>query len=252
MRVFLLSDLHIDYDVNRCWVSQLSSADYREDILVLAGDVTDDLPALETCLRRLSAIFLKVLFVPGNHDLWVWRDRSCNSVQKFRQVCAVAGVCGISMEPFHCGPLTIVPLLGWYDFSFAAPEPRLLESWGDLRACVWPDAVELSDVSRYFCSKNEANLALTNRMLISFSHFLPRIDLMPAYIPHRWRYLYPALGSVLLEEQIRTLKPDLHLYGHSHVNRRVTLEGVRYVNNAFGYPWEDSITGKSLLCVHEQ
>ena len=41
MRLFVTSDLHIDYKVNRDWLSQLSDQDYQEDALVVAGDLAD-------------------------------------------------------------------------------------------------------------------------------------------------------------------------------------------------------------------
>ena len=44
----------------------------------------------------------------------------------------------------------------------------------------------------------------------------------------------------------------MHIYGHSHVNRCVTIEGVTYVNNAFAYPHELRIASKQLLCVYAQ
>src|SRR5882672_3949732 len=74
MRVFALSDLHIDYQVNAKWVADISAFDYRDDVLILAGDVTDKLRLLEWCLSTLARRFRKVLFVPGNHDLWVVRE----------------------------------------------------------------------------------------------------------------------------------------------------------------------------------
>jgi hypothetical protein len=43
----------------------------------------------------------------------------------------------------------------------------------------------------------------------------------------------------------------MHVYGHSHINRRVEIDGVSYINNAFGYPSETAITSKRLLCIHE-
>ena len=251
MRVFVVSDIHIDYQENRKWLSKLSSVNYLEDILILAGDVTDELQLLEQCFHELSTKFLKVLFVPGNHELWVTRDRTSNSIEKYRQICKVAIEHDISMQPFHIDSLSIVPLLGWYDFSFANPNTQLMKTWVDFRACVWPNNLQPLDITEYFLEKNGAYLQTANQTLISFSHFLPRIDLMPTYIPQSYRYLYPALGSVLLEKQIRILKPDIHVYGHSHVNRYVTLEGIQYINNAFGYPSEDRITNKNLLCIYE-
>ena len=74
---------------------------------------------------------------------------------------------------------------------------------------------------------------------------------MPAFIPKAQRVLYPVLGSVQLEGQLRRLNPDIHVYGHSHVNRQVETDGVSYINNAFGYPRETWTTSKQLLCIHE-
>ena len=40
MRIFALSDIHVDFDDNAIWVSSLSAQDFREDLLILAGDVS--------------------------------------------------------------------------------------------------------------------------------------------------------------------------------------------------------------------
>jgi predicted phosphodiesterase len=53
-----------------------------------------------------------------------------------------------------------------------------------------------------------------------------------------------------LEQQIRLLRSDIHVYGHSHVNRRIEIGGITYINNAFGYPSETRIAAKRLLCIH--
>jgi predicted phosphodiesterase len=251
MRVFAVSDIHIDYQENRKWFSELSSADYLDDVLILAGDITDNLLLLQGCFNDLSKKFLKVLFVPGNHELWVSKDKTMTSIEKYEKICRMAMDNGISMQPFHVQSLSIVPLLAWYDFSFAAPCIKLLESWADFRACSWPHPFQPRDVTEYFLKKNESYLNITNQTVISFSHFLPRIDLMPSYIPQVYHYLYPVLGSFLLEKQIRILTPNIHVYGHSHVNRSVTIDAIQYINNAFGYPSEDRIARKRLLCVYE-
>lgn len=251
MRVFAVSDIHVDYLDNRQWVAALSAVDYLDDILILAGDMTDELNLLKECFYELAKKFLKVLFVPGNHELWVSRNKTITSIEKYQHICKTAKDCDISMEPFHIDSLSIVPLLSWYDFSFASPEAKLLDSWMDFRACSWPDNLQPFDITQYFLEKNERHLQIANQKLISFSHFLPRIDLMPAYIPESYRYIYPVLGSTFLENQIRRLKPDIHVYGHSHVNRHLTLDGIQYINNAFGYPSEGRIARKDLLCIYE-
>ena len=115
MRVFALSDVHADYEANARWLAELSTEDYRDDVLVLAGDVSDSLDTLEATLRVLARRFDTVAYVPGNHDLWVRGDAARTSMEKFAAVHAVAAGCGVATAPVHREKLSIVPLLGWYD-----------------------------------------------------------------------------------------------------------------------------------------
>lgn len=252
MRVFALSDIHVDVETNARWVEGLSFQDYQDDVLILAGDISDLPRKLAACLEAFALRFMKVVYVPGNHDLWVLRGaRGKNSFDKFEEVSAIATDCGVSMQPFRHKGVTLVPLLGWYDYSFGMPSKELLDTWMDFKACRWPEGVGVREISAYFVQKNQLCVDGGGGATISFSHFVPRIDLMPEYIPLSARVLYPVLGSEILERQIRILGSQLHVYGHSHVNRNVSIDGVRYVNNAFGYPYEERFTSKMLKCVYE-
>jgi predicted phosphodiesterase len=252
MRVFALSDVHVDYDVNARWVGGLSMSDYRDDVLILAGDLTDTLPRLEWCLATLAARFKKVLFVPGNHDLWVIRDDPRkDSLQKFDDVCAAVESSGASMQPFRERGLAIVPLLGWYDYSFGEPGEELKATWMDYRACRWPSGFTEEKIAAYFAAFNDKQVTHVHEKVITYSHFLPRIDVMPWFIPGASRLLYPILGSAGLDRQLRKLNATMHVYGHSHVNRHLQIDGVIYINNAFGYPSETRIAAKRLKCIYE-
>jgi len=250
MKVFVISDIHIDYAENRRWLVELSDQLYQDDILILAGDLTEDLSILRAGFEALTSKFKHVLYVSGNHELWVSRNSESDSIEKYYDVCRVAEETGVLMEPLHEGNLSIVPMLSWYDFSFGEPEEMLLDTWMDFRMCRWPSDMELVDINDFFLEQNNKYLDIKNELVISFSHFLPRIDLMPGYIPPNYRFVYPVLGTNALEEQLRKLNPNIHIYGHSHVNRQVTIDGVKYINNAFGYPSEHNIAMKELLCIH--
>lgn len=251
MRVYAVSDVHIDYEANAAWVSSLSMSEYQQDVLIVAGDVTDTLRKLAWCLGALAKRFRKVLFVPGNHDLWVIRDgQHKSSLQKFDEVAAVVVSSGASMETFHEKGVTIVPLLSWYDYSFGEPDDELRAVWMDYRACRWPAGYTEKDVTAHFSALNQS-VKPNGGKVITYSHFLPRLDVMPSYIPSVSRKLYPVLGSARLDRELRSVQSTLHVYGHSHVNRQVTIDGVTYVNNAFGYPNETHIAQKRLVCIHE-
>ncbi len=252
MRVFALSDIHIDHSENARWIANLSSDEYRDDVLILAGDVADSPRLLAWCLSALTKRFKKVMFVPGNHDLWVIREgREKNSLQKFDDVCRVVESTGASMQAFHEQGVSIIPLLGWYDYSFGEPSEELRSVWMDYHCCRWPSGFRDQDIAAHFAALNDGRNSTAGSKVITYSHFLPRIDLMPEFIPSAHRILYPVLGSAQLERQLRQFNPGIHVYGHSHVNRQVKIDGVLYVNNAFGYPSETRITSKRLICIHE-
>lgn len=249
MRIFALSDIHIDYQENRYWLFDLSSMDFQDDILILAGDVSDSLQLLRRCFSKLSGIFRKVLYIPGNHDLWIVRDRFLSSFEKYDKICEIAEDYGILMRPYHLRTLSIVPLLGWYDFSFGFPNAQLIETWMDFRNCVWSEELDIKAVCAFFLEKNNQALKTINSTVISFSHFMPRLDLISNFIPASLHYLNPVMGSTLIEQQIRILRPQIHIFGHRHFNCQTHIDGILYINNAFGYPCEQSITNKKLLCI---
>ncbi len=229
---------------------RLSRKDFQEDILILAGDISGKTYLLVEAFEALRERFQKVLYIPGNHDLWVQDKDGKNSLDFFQFIKKITGEYDICMEPAHFGSVSIVPLFGWYDYSFGQPSSALLKSWADYVACKWPDGFKETRITDYFTTINEDFLHIKNEFVISFSHFMPRIDLMPGYIPTSKQMLYPVFGSSRIERQIRRLEPDIHIYGHSHFNRKVTKDGIIYINNAFGYPNETMITAKKLVCVY--
>jgi predicted phosphodiesterase len=254
MRIFAISDLHLDYAVNREWLQQLPLHEYNNDVLILAGDISDRLALLDEAFKALTKRFATVLFVPGNHDLWINREPlHQNSFEKLDAVAAAAGEHGVRTSIFRHGDLAIVPLLGWYDYSFGEADDYLKTAWADFRACRWPDHDD-DALTRLFTGRNPGTSSPSlqgAKQIITFSHFLPRIDLMPERIPDKHRKIYPVLGTTVLDAQLRALGSQMHVYGHSHVNRRVTIDGVTYINNAFGYPSESHFTTRQLVRLND-
>ena len=252
MKVFAVSDLHVDYRENLDWIDSLSRDRYREDVLLLAGDVTDDLRLLGSTLRALKSRFAEVLFVPGNHELWVDGGEFSCSLEKFDAVMSLCSHEGIRTGVYTKGCVSIVPLLGWYDFSFGQPDAFLQRAWRDFRACRWPAEFDSqAKICDFFLRQNDRYLSTDNVHVISFSHFLPRLDVMPAAIPEHRRKVYPVLGSARLDHQIRKLQPAIHVYGHSHVNQAIEIDGIRYMNNAYATPKEARIARKELVCIFD-
>ncbi len=56
-----------------CRCEALSNSAYKDDVLILAGDISDDQAVLRSTFQLMVRKFKHVFFVPGNHDLWVRR-----------------------------------------------------------------------------------------------------------------------------------------------------------------------------------
>ena len=102
MRIFAISDLHTDFRENMWLVEQLSNMTYQRDVLIAAGDISDKLDTLKATLALLRAKFMKVFYVPGNHELWV-RKEPQTSVEKFFSVLALCEALGIDTSPAKVG-----------------------------------------------------------------------------------------------------------------------------------------------------
>lgn len=265
--MYAVSDIHVDYPQNLEWVLGLDCQGYQADVLLLAGDVSEDMMLLERVLRGCVERFAKVMFVPGNHDLWVRRRAHDCSLAKFEGILKLCSELGVATEPFEYAGVEFLPLFSWYDFSFGSIDRSLRLGWRDFYACSWPESLPDSHaITRYFHELNSGVFewiktrsahrdrechGLAPNPRITCSHFLPAIELMPSWVPESKRTVYPVLGSVELGAQVRRLAPDVHVYGHSHVNQTIKIDSTHYVNNAFATPRETSIASKQLRCIYD-
>ena len=238
MRILAISDLHTDFHENMSLLEQLSDVTYQRDILIAAGDISDRLNTLKSTLALLRAKFMKVFYVPGNHELWV-RKEGYSSVEKFFRVLALCESLDIQTGPEKVGTAWIVPLFSWYEPQFDddnSGHDDTLSGWTDFYLCKWPARME--QVCAFFLKMNEPRLRSYDGPVISFSHFLPRRDLLPSTDRLKFKGLPKVAGCAALDEQIRRLKSDMHVFGHSHISCDRVIDGVRYVQNPLRYPRE--------------
>ena len=124
--------------------------------------------------------------------------------------------------------------------------------WADDYLTNWSSLTRDGGVADFFIDMNRKHVERRyDAPVVSFSHFLPRRELMflngrrpPAHVAARFggRGAYfnfsRVAGSGRLEKQIRTLGSSVHVYGHQHRDRDVVIDGVRYISNCLGYPHE--------------
>ena len=267
MRVFAISDVHIDYQINMDFMLELSSQDFLDDALLIAGDVTSNIGRLETLLTSLCKKFAFVFFVPGNHELWVQKKGNQNSIQKFWDIKSLCDRLGVNTSPLKIGDSSnstwIVPLLSWYitpeegDGSLYLPkegEDETNSMWADNVFCKWPEFKNHKSAAEYFLHFNRDLIEKRyDAPVISFSHFLPRIELifsdmrdvntilnrqkiLPSTNDPNPRFNFSRVaGCTELDKQIRAINAKIHVYGHQHRNRYRNIDGVTYISHCLGY-----------------
>ncbi len=68
-RLFATSDLHVAHPANWLIVEDLRGR-FEQDWLIVAGDVAESVDDLRWTLHRLRDRFAKVIWAPGNHELY--------------------------------------------------------------------------------------------------------------------------------------------------------------------------------------
>jgi predicted phosphodiesterase len=239
MRIHAISDLHTDFAANLLIIEGLSKSAYRDDVLLVAGDIGDRLETISHTLAVLRERFAKVFYVPGNHELWVRADTTATDC---------VGL-DVHTTPGRAGGLWIVPLLSWYEAEFDSGNEHesSLKAWADFYFCKWPKSMR--SVCDHFTNLNASRIRRYDGKVISLSHFLPRRDLLPPTELLRFKGLPQVAGCERLETQIRELGSIAHVFGHSHINCDRVINGVRYVQNALRYPSERGSRPFSLKTV---
>jgi len=233
MRIYAISDLHTDIRDNRAALERAALVGHRDDALIVAGDVGTSEEVLRDTLQWLAGRFREVFFVPGNHELWV-RGEERDSMDKFRAVLRLCDQLGVRTGPARVGDAWVVPLFSWYAPDFDVRGEGVeeeLEAWSDRYFCRWPAGIERVDQA--FLQMNEPRVHRYDGPVITFSHFVPRPELLPPTRYLRFKGLPLVAGSLGIEAQIRRIQPRVHVYGHTHIPQDTVIDGVRYVQHYF-------------------
>ncbi|MGB2567262.1 metallophosphoesterase family protein [Micromonospora citrea] len=250
-----ISDLHIGYPENRALVEALRPASPR-DWLIVAGDVADTAADVEWALGLLAGRFEKVVWSPGNHELWTPRGdpvtlRGLARYEHLVQRCRALGV--LTPEDEYPvwrgagGPVLVAPLFLLYDYSWR-PEgldrvAALAEAYRTGIVCTdefmlhpdpYPDRAQ-------WCA---ARVAETARRLAG------RDPALPTVLVNHWPLVrdptrvlrYPIFaqwcGTEATADWHRRFDAVAVVYGHLHIPRTSWHDGVRFEEVSVGYPRE--------------
>ncbi len=248
------SDLHVSHRGNRAVLDGIEPrAD--GDWLIVAGDVAETVPTIEWALATLRDRFERVIWVPGNHELWSSGDevelRGVARYEHLVRMCRDLGV--LTPEdpypefPAHTGPVVVAPLFLLYDYSFRPAGRSLddaLEHAYDTRVVCSDEALLRPDPyesRREWC---RARVAATLPRLEAIPHDRPTVlvshwPLHPA--PTR-RLRHPQFaiwcGTDLTADWHVRFRAAAEVHGHLHIPVTDVVDGVPFEDVSLGYPRE--------------
>lgn len=253
MRLLAISDLHLAAAENRAALERLPAA--SPDWLILAGDIAEQPAHLAQAFTFLGQRFAKLIWVPGNHELWTvpGEDGALRGEAKYQAMVDVARRLGVVTpeDPFPLwpgpgGPLAIVPLFLLYDYSFRPADVALEQvlDWAWEHRLRSADEVRLSPTphrSRQdWCAARLAeSAARMERELppglptVLVNHFPLRADLLTL---RRIPRFSPWCGTTATEDWHRRFNARVCIHGHLHVPGTYWRDGVRFEEVSLGYP----------------
>ncbi|MFD0024741.1 metallophosphoesterase family protein [Streptomyces sp. NPDC058382] len=251
-----VSDLHVVYDENRALVDKLRPTS-QDDWLIVAGDVAEKYADIEWALRLLSDRFSRVIWAPGNHELWTHPQDPCDLRGEKRylhlvELCRELGI-DTPEDPYPVwrgadGPVVVAPLFVLYDYSFLAPGATTAE-----------ESLRLAHEAGIVCSDEyflhpdpfpsraawcRSRAEETERRLAGIDPSLPTVLVNhyplvrdPTRVLH-----YPEFaqwcGTDLTAEWHVRFRAAAVVYGHLHIPRVTRHDGVRFEEVSVGYPRE--------------
>jgi 3',5'-cyclic AMP phosphodiesterase CpdA len=268
MRLLALSDLHVEHRANREALIALRA--HKEDWLILAGDVADSAAGLAWTLDVLGPKFARLLWVPGNHELWTGSGEAegARGVARYQQLVDVCRSRSVLTpeDPFVAWPLPVAGnavrialLFLLYDYSFA-PDAHTgrdaAVAWAADAGVLAADEVRLFPdpyasreawcQARVDEAERRLSEAARTHALVLVNHWPLRRDLVRLGRVARYA---PWCGTRRSESFHSRFRALVAVSGHLHVRASDEREGVRFEEVSLGYPghWDPKRTLESYL-----
>jgi 3',5'-cyclic AMP phosphodiesterase CpdA len=252
-----IGDLHVETPENRRFVEALRPA-HDQDWLIVCGDVGEIMSDIEWALTTLARNFAKVIWVPGNHELWT---SPTDAVQlrgeaRYRHLVRYCQDLGVATpeHPYPIwagpgGPVVVAPLFTLYDYSFGAnvaSTKRKSLARAHQVGVVCSDELVLhpdpyasrEEWCRERVELTEARLeemAAHGMPSVLVSHFPLLAELTrPLFYPEFAQWC----GTVATANWHARFLAQAVVYGHLHIPRTTTYDGVRFEEVSLGYPRE--------------
>lgn len=249
MNIYAISDLHVGIAANRKTVAELPA--HPDDWLILGGDLGESEAHLRFVLETVCDGWAKVIWVPGNHELWTSETPAIGGVAKYERLVELCRSFGVVTpeDPWPAVPgdddLRLVPLFLLYDYTFAPDgmSPDAVIKWAADGGIVCADERRLRpdpfESRQAWCAARvedamrrlDAMPHSTRTILVN--HWPLRQDLCRLFRIPRFT---PWCGTRATEDWHVRYRAELVVSGHLHMRATDWRDGVRFEEVSLGYP----------------
>ena len=255
-----VSDLHVRQAQNRRFVEEIASARPRRtaDWLILGGDLGESEKDLELVFETLAPKFERLVWVPGNHELWTVEkdgprgdERYGRLVDMCRRYDVLSPEDPYERWPGDGPPIVIAPLFLLYDYSFrpddvpaeealawaaehgiVCTDEYVLHPYPHPSRAAWCDARVRATEARLAALPEEVATILVNHFPLRREHaLLPRVPRFSIWC-----------GTRKTEDWHVRFRAKAVVFGHLHIRQRRELDGVVFHEVSLGYrrQWDPS------------
>ena len=258
-RLLATSDLHVNRAENEALVRDLHPT-HPGDWLIVAGDVGDRVATTLWALDLLASRFARVIWVPGNHELWTppGDDVALTGVARYDHLVAAARALGVLTPEDEWpvwsgdgGPALICPLFLLYDYSVRPDSIPATASDAEALAIAREAGVVATDEILMTPDPHpDAAAWCAERVALTRDRLERRAPGLPTVLVNHWPMTREPT-RVLRHPEFAlwcgtTASADWHLrydasvvvYGHLHIPRTIVEDGVRFEEVSVGYPRE--------------
>jgi 3',5'-cyclic AMP phosphodiesterase CpdA len=249
-----VSDLHVSYEENRRIADRIEPRS-DGDWLIVAGDVGEIFGDIERTLRSLRARFARVIWAPGNHELWTHpRDPiQSRGEQRYRELVRMCRDNDVDTPeddyPIWAGPdgpVAVASLFQLYDYTFRAPgthtkKESLEKAYAAGVVCTdemllhpdpYPDRESWCGARIAY---TESRLEAISVPTVLISHWpLVRQPTEVLYFPEFAQWC----GTERTADWHVRFRAVAAVYGHLHIPRSTVYDGVPFEEVSLGYPRE--------------
>jgi 3',5'-cyclic AMP phosphodiesterase CpdA len=252
--LYAISDLHIGYPENREIVAGLRP-ETADDWLIVAGDVAETPADIEWALGTLAGHYAKVIWAPGNHELWTTAHDpvTLRGVRRYEHLIGICRDLKVSTpeDPYPVwngqdGPVAVAPLFVLYDYSFlpagtSTKNEGLDYAHGTGIVCsdefvLHPDPHPSREA---WC---HARVEHTERRLAELGLPTVLVNHFPLVREPTSVLRYPEFamwcGTERTADWHTRFQAAAVVYGHLHIPRTTWYDGVRFEEVSLGYPRE--------------